>query len=135
MEPHSGLKDCDGLKRCWSKAIKSGLATETQSHRGSEEEDRNSDRGGNCSGAVARVTSTADGSMRGTREQLVGGTVEGQLAENFCERESVGEPKPDRPTKSISAEGSVERDLLLAKMEPMIRKLVEHTENFTVEYS
>jgi len=33
------------------------------------------------------VTSTAEGSMRGTREQLVGSTIEVQLAENFCVRE------------------------------------------------
>ena len=34
---------------------------------------------------------------------------------------------PDRPTKSISSEDTFERDLLLAEMEPMIRKLAEHT--------
>jgi len=34
---------------------------------------------------------------------------------------------PDRPTKSISAEDTFERDVLLADMEPMIRKLAEHT--------
>src|SRR5499433_3183151 len=34
---------------------------------------------------------------------------------------------PDRPTKSISAEDTFERDVLLTEMEPMIRKLAEHT--------
>ncbi len=34
---------------------------------------------------------------------------------------------PDRPTQSISAEDTFERDVLLAEMEPMIRKLAEHT--------
>jgi DNA polymerase IV len=33
---------------------------------------------------------------------------------------------PDRPTQSISAEDTFERDVLLAEMEPMIRKLAEH---------
>ena len=34
---------------------------------------------------------------------------------------------PDRPTQSISAEDTFQRDVLLAEMEPMIRKLAEHT--------
>lgn len=34
---------------------------------------------------------------------------------------------PDRPTQSISSEDTFERDLLLTEMEPMIRKLAEHT--------
>ena len=34
---------------------------------------------------------------------------------------------PDRPTKSISSEDTFERDLLLTEMEPMIRRLAEHT--------
>src|SRR5438094_3902808 len=34
---------------------------------------------------------------------------------------------PDKPTKSISAEDTFERDVPLTKMEPMIRKLAEHT--------
>jgi len=34
---------------------------------------------------------------------------------------------PDRPTQSISAEDTFEHDVLLAEMEPMIRKLAEHT--------
>jgi DNA polymerase-4 len=34
---------------------------------------------------------------------------------------------PDRPTRSISAEDTFEHDVLLSEMEPMIRKLVEHT--------
>src|SRR5437667_4682200 len=34
---------------------------------------------------------------------------------------------PDRPTQSISAEGTFEQDVLLTEMEPMIRKLSEHT--------
>jgi DNA polymerase-4 len=34
---------------------------------------------------------------------------------------------PDRPTQSISAEDTFEQDVLLAEMEPMIRKLAEHT--------
>jgi DNA polymerase IV len=33
----------------------------------------------------------------------------------------------DRPTKSISAEDTFERDVLLSEMEPMIRRLAEHT--------
>ncbi len=33
----------------------------------------------------------------------------------------------DRPTQSISAEDTFEQDVLLAEMEPMIRKLAEHT--------
>src|SRR5258708_17875471 len=34
---------------------------------------------------------------------------------------------PDRPTQSISAEDTFEQDVLLTEMEPMIRKLPEHT--------
>jgi DNA polymerase-4 len=34
---------------------------------------------------------------------------------------------PDRPTQSISAEDTFEHDVLLTDMEPMIRKLAEHT--------
>ncbi len=34
---------------------------------------------------------------------------------------------PDRPTQSISAEDTFEQDVLLAEMEPMIRRLAEHT--------
>jgi DNA polymerase-4 len=34
---------------------------------------------------------------------------------------------PDRPTQSISAEDTFEHDVLLTEMEPMIRKLAEHT--------
>src|SRR5947199_993466 len=34
---------------------------------------------------------------------------------------------PDRPTQSISAEDTFENDVLLTDMEPMIRKLAEHT--------
>src|ERR1700739_3325846 len=34
---------------------------------------------------------------------------------------------PDRPTQSISAEDTFERDVRLTEMEPMIRKLAEHT--------
>ena len=34
---------------------------------------------------------------------------------------------PDRPTQSISSEDTFEQDVLLAEMEPMIRKLAEHT--------
>src|SRR4029077_718644 len=34
---------------------------------------------------------------------------------------------PDRPTQSISAEDTFEKDVLLSEMEPMIRKLAEHT--------
>jgi DNA polymerase-4 len=33
---------------------------------------------------------------------------------------------PDRPTQSISTEDTFEQDVLLAEMEPMIRKLAEH---------
>ena len=33
----------------------------------------------------------------------------------------------DRPTQSISAEDTFEHDLLLTEMEPMIRRLAEHT--------
>jgi DNA polymerase-4 len=34
---------------------------------------------------------------------------------------------PDRPTQSISAEDTFEQDVLLAELEPMIRKLSQHT--------
>src|SRR5438309_2116001 len=34
---------------------------------------------------------------------------------------------PDRPTQSISAEDTFEQDVLLTDMEPMIRKLADHT--------
>jgi DNA polymerase IV len=34
---------------------------------------------------------------------------------------------PNRPTQSVSAEDTFEEDVLLAEMEPMIRKLAEHT--------
>jgi len=45
------------------------------------------------------------------------------LARGIDESEVV----PDRPTQSISAEDTFERDLLLSEMEPMIRRLAEHT--------
>ena len=38
-----------------------------------------------------------------------------------------GEVIPDRPTQSISSEDTFERDVLLTELEPMIRKLAEHT--------
>ena len=38
-----------------------------------------------------------------------------------------GEVIPDRPTQSILAEDTFERDVLLSEMEPMIRRLAEHT--------
>jgi DNA polymerase-4 len=34
---------------------------------------------------------------------------------------------PDRPTQSMSAKDTFEQDVLLTEMEPMIRKLAEHT--------
>jgi DNA polymerase-4 len=34
---------------------------------------------------------------------------------------------PDRPTKSVSAEDTFEQDVSLTEMEPMIRRLAEHT--------
>jgi DNA polymerase-4 len=34
---------------------------------------------------------------------------------------------PDRPTQSISAEDTFERDVPLSEIEPMIRRLAEHT--------
>src|SRR5256884_6124161 len=34
---------------------------------------------------------------------------------------------PDRPTQSISAEDTFEHDVLLGEIEPMIRRLAEHT--------
>ena len=46
-----------------------------------------------------------------------------QLARGIDHNEVV----PDRPTQSISAEDTFEQDVLLAEMEPMIRKLAEHT--------
>jgi len=46
-----------------------------------------------------------------------------ELARGIDESEVI----PDRPTKSISAEDTFERDVLLTEMEPMIRKLAEHT--------
>jgi DNA polymerase-4 len=46
-----------------------------------------------------------------------------KLARGIDESEVI----PDRPTKSISAEDTVEQDMLLNEMEPMIRKLAEHT--------
>jgi len=46
-----------------------------------------------------------------------------ELARGIDESEVI----PDRPTKSISAEDTFERDVLLAEMEPMIRRLAEHT--------
>ena len=45
-----------------------------------------------------------------------------ELARGIDENEVI----PDRPTKSISAEDTFERDVLLTDMEPMIRKLAEH---------
>jgi DNA polymerase IV len=46
-----------------------------------------------------------------------------QLARGIDNNEVV----PDRPTQSISTEDTFEQDVLLAEMEPMIRKLAEHT--------
>jgi DNA polymerase-4 len=46
-----------------------------------------------------------------------------ELARGIDENEVI----PDRPTQSISAEDTFERDLLLTEMEPMIRRLAEHT--------
>lgn len=46
-----------------------------------------------------------------------------ELARGIDESEVI----PDRPTQSISAEDTFERDLLLTEMEPMIRRLAEHT--------
>lgn len=45
------------------------------------------------------------------------------LARGIDESEVV----PNRPTQSISAEDTVEEDVLLTEMEPMIRRLAEHT--------
>jgi hypothetical protein len=78
---------CHGAKRERAKAIKSGVGTERQSQRGKERTETE----WNCGGADARGASTAERSMRGTREQLVGGTVGVQLAEKLCERECVRE--------------------------------------------
>lgn len=46
-----------------------------------------------------------------------------ELARGIDQSEVV----PDRPTQSISAEDTFERDVLLTEMEPMIRRLAEHT--------
>lgn len=46
-----------------------------------------------------------------------------ELARGIDESEVVA----DRPTQSISAEDTFERDVLLTEMEPMIRRLAEHT--------
>jgi DNA polymerase-4 len=46
-----------------------------------------------------------------------------ELARGIANSEVV----PDRPTQSISAEDTFEQDVLLTEMEPMIRKLAEHT--------
>ena len=46
-----------------------------------------------------------------------------ELARGVDESEVI----PDRPTKSISSEDTFERDVLLTEMEPMIRRLAEHT--------
>jgi DNA polymerase-4 len=37
------------------------------------------------------------------------------------------EVAPDRPTQSVSAEDTFEQDVLLTEMEPMIRRLAQHT--------
>jgi DNA polymerase-4 len=46
-----------------------------------------------------------------------------ELARGIDESEVI----PDRPTQSISSEDTFEQDVLLTEMEPMIRKLAEHT--------
>src|SRR3989454_2709821 len=46
-----------------------------------------------------------------------------ELARGIDQSEVV----PDRPTQSVSAEDTFEQDVLLAEMEPMIRRLAEHT--------
>jgi DNA polymerase-4 len=48
-----------------------------------------------------------------------------ELAQGIDESEVI----PDRPTQSISAEDTFEQDVLLTEMEPMIRRLAEHTWN------
>ena len=45
----------------------------------------------------------------------------------LCRGIDNSEVVPDRPTQSISSEDTFERDLLLTEMEPMIRRLAEHT--------
>lgn len=39
----------------------------------------------------------------------------------------TSEVRPDRPTQSVSAEDTFEQDLRLTEMEPVIRRLAEHT--------
>ena len=46
-----------------------------------------------------------------------------ELARGIDESEVI----PDRPTQSISAEDTFQQDVLLTEIEPMIRRLAEHT--------
>jgi len=80
-------------------------------------------------GRLPGVGKVMEEKLKGCEVQTVGDLRKMELAalEGRFGRYGVRLYELARPTKSISAEDTFERDVPLTKMEPMIRKLAEHT--------
>ena len=91
-------------------------------------------------GRLPGVGKVMDEKLKGFDVQTVGdlrkvelATLEGRFGRHgvrlyeLARGIDASEVIPDRPTQSVSAEDTFERDVLLTEMEPMIRKLAEHT--------
>jgi DNA polymerase IV len=91
-------------------------------------------------GRLPGVGKVTEAKLEGFEVQTVGdlrkidlGTLEGRFGQygvrlyELSRGIDKSEVIPNRPTQSISSEDTFERDLLLAEMEPMIRRLAEHT--------